>query len=325
MYQIFSNSILFYYGTDMLFDRVQMYSQLALSGIGEKQKTDQNVEKLIITPSDSDFFHREATFAVKVAFDHIYKLAKGVSSSVFLNKQMALPNVDSTPPGPGPFAGYFYGFYIFDRHGRNEHIFWVVDSYIQQLIENNILRSWYMVTRQFDLYKIADQNNTRLTIAYINSLYELYKPLIYNNELEAEYSVTIITVNSSGVETVGATTGTGVPDPIVPTDQVVYLDSYANRPQPGVEQVIYVDMQTNSMYRWNGTDYVPYDAPANEYTLAFTGVNVVIANHNLGKFMPTVTAIDSGGNEFSVEKVPIDINTTLVQWIPLKTGTLYFS
>jgi len=77
-------------------------------------------------------------------------------------------------------------------------------------------------------------------------------------------------------------------------NQINYIDSFANFPAIGIEEVLYVDLSTGDIYIWDGIAYVTADAPA--FTL--TDGNGTTANG---------TAVDLGGTV--VNGINVDLST----------------
>lgn len=335
MYTKIGSQILFYYKVETIVDRLQMYSAYPVRSLVETEKQPINKQELIILADDTTLIYSESDRAIAKIYNLGYKLSKAIPDSLLKRRDIAISIVDETLPDPPPITDnpvtptpvMVYGFRIGNKMAYTEGLIPMLDTFIEEMLISNILVKWYTSTRQSDLLKIELSTLADLQRNYINSLTELYKPLIPYYTILPEYQQEIITVNSETDEIISTETGeTGYEPPTVTQQaEVLYYPSYSNFPLTGNLDIIYVDRTAKQMYLWNGTTYELYTATAGTFSLPFYDVSYVIVEHGLGKYMPTVQMIDAEGEEWEIDTEPVDINIMICQWNGNKTGTLYFS
>jgi len=336
MYRTIGQQILFIYKTEAIIDRLKMYSGYPVRSMVETEKTPINKAELIITGDELKLIYSECERAISHIFQIAYKLSKNIPDSLLKNRSITLsidvadeglPDDFTNPKAPVLEQITVYGFRLANKLGYNINLLPMIDTAIEELLVSMVMLKWFTITRQFDFVKLEQGNIPGLMVQFNNSLTELYKPLIQYFNILPEFQQEIITINPETGTITDTTTGeTGYTPPDQTTIQeVLYYAARSLFPAIGVVDMIYVDRAAKLMYSWDGTTYVLYTSPVGTFQLDFYDSSYVIAEHGLGKYMPTVQMIDAAGDEWDIDTEPVDVNITICQWNGNKTGTLYFS
>lgn len=334
MYKTIGDQILFIYKTETIVDRLKMYSGYPVRSMVETDKTPKP-EELLITSDELTLIYAECDRAISRIFQIAYKLSKNIEDSLLKNRsvQLNLINEEATAPSgeidspPVVSTVVVYGFRLANKLGYNKNLLPMIDAHIENLFISLVMCKWFAITRQLDLLKLETQNTLQLTVEFNNSLTELYKPRLEYYQILPEYTQEVITFDPDTETITNTETGESgyTPPPTGSTAEVLYFVSSSLFPAVGTADIIYVDRTAKLMYSWNGTEYELYNATVGTFEQSFFDTDYVIVEHNLGKYMPTVQMIDSDGDEWDIDTEPIDVNTTICQWIGNKTGILYFS
>jgi hypothetical protein len=306
MYIVYVPSILFYYSASELLDDLKLYSAYPVRGLVLNDKIQTPLDEYVFTDDENALFIRECTNATTRAFDIAHKLSKGMQvSSLYCNKTISLSKGGKGDPAPVPFLAY--GFSLVNKGGYNPNLLPMIDNYIKEFIVEQMLYSWWTLTRQADMASTIANQVSMQAILYTNSLFELYKPRLDFNDLEPDIDTEIKEVTV--------------------VTEITYIDTLADLPVVGIKDMLYVDRSTNKMYKWDATlnKYVEYFANTSQKSFIFEDVDMLIADHGLGIYMPNVVVEDANGVPIVVDIVPIDVYTTQLRWNQLKSGIAYFS
>lgn len=304
MNRLTSGLIEFSYRTTDLHDKVQMYTQYPV-------RTKERNDEFMVTDDEATLVDDLLSRGFSEVFQLAAKLSFAVPSSLYLNVAVNF--------GGEAYTGY--GFKLIDRHGYNENLPSIIDTYIQSLVVSFACAEWFRIIRS-ELYKTEVSNYEGLKIKYLLALTELYKPKI-------EYTEIIPATDEVGIDvdpdTGAITEVTETESTTTDVDEIVYYDTYADFPDPGVEDLMYIARDTRIRYYWSGTAYVAYEELTTSFSQEITGVTSLVFTHNLNKMMPYVVVTDGDGVEWEVDYTPTDANSGTATWTNALTGTLYAS
>lgn len=277
----------------------------------------ENIEKYYVTSDESEWFFRECDKATTVAYELCHKLSTNLVKGIVLKESGFNPDNDSVPNDP--LFAYLYGFYVKNLLGHYDHSLNIIDVYIERLIIAQIVREWWLKCALADQYKVASAEVSLYTSQLSNAMYSLYKPTI---TLSPSWATTDVTIDTETEEETDVTTDATVPS----TEQeILYFDYFAEFPETGVVDVVYVDRSTNTMYDWSGTAYEVYGGEDGEYEVNYYDTDTLSVVHNLGKMSPHVEGTDGDGNTFEVIWTPTDVNSGIATWNTVGSGILRFN
>lgn len=153
-----STTILFYYPVSDLFDKVKMHSGMVA------RMTPKEIEKYAITDDETTFFHAEMDRNLRVIYGLFHKLSVGITDALVLNSPSTQGGTD-----------HRYGFYVNNNDGLILNSLNVIDGYIQNLLIEHLLKSWWLKVGLAEQYKVSMADVHALSSGLNNTLYSLYK------------------------------------------------------------------------------------------------------------------------------------------------------
>lgn len=207
MYAVTTPTILFYYKTVDLIDRLKMYSGMPMRSMVDNEKNPVKIESLFITDDDTTFIYAECNRAIAKIFQGAHRIAHSLIDSLLQNESIVINTVSTN----------VYGFYILNKAAYNPNLVPMVDTAIEDLLVSMVLSEWFTITRQYDFLKIEQEKQPGLQIAYNNLLTEFYKPKVESLDVLPVFTNETITVDPE----TGNTTEIIV---VVPDEQVAFID-----------------------------------------------------------------------------------------------------
>jgi hypothetical protein len=167
------NTIAFYYGTDDMFNNVNLKSSYRAKNI-KTESGDSLIDDFAITEDERDAFTLFLNASMHDAFNIVMKMTGGVANALYLD--VANGTILGTVSGTQFDC---YGFKIKDHAAYNSNNLTLVDEGIKNLLEAFIMKEWYKMTGHDG--ELAKWLNEYLTIKrdLINRrLFQLRKALI---------------------------------------------------------------------------------------------------------------------------------------------------
>lgn len=208
MYAVTLPTILFYYKTADIIDRLKMYSGMPVRSMVDNEKNPVKIEELFITDDDLTFVYSELDRAISKIFQQSYRISRSLIDALLQNKSIEINTV----------ATDVYGFYILNKDAYNPNLVDIVDTAIEEILISMVMIKWFTITRQFDAIKIEQSNLASSLLSYNNALTEFYKPKVESLDVLPVFTNEQITVDPE----TGNTTEIIV---VVPETPVDFIDN----------------------------------------------------------------------------------------------------